>query len=113
MDQNPPLKQNRFVLVVVVLFNLIWFALLFLSCQADNKPNPTATPEAGLREHLIWKMAGDFHPESAIEIETRNWVRGVLMRKEPRQPFREMTNLSNYSVPLYNPPSTGSITPVI
>jgi len=113
MDQNPPLKQNRFVLVAVVLFNLIWLALLFLSCQADNKPNPTATPEAGLREHLTWKMVADFRPESVIEIETRYWLCGVLMRKEPQQPFREMTKLSNHSVPLYNPPSTSSITPVI
>lgn len=113
MDQNPPLKQNRFVLVAVVLFNLIWLALLFLSCQADNKPDPSATPEAGLREHLAWKMAGDFHLNTGIKMESRAWWRGILLRKEYQQPFRVMTNLPNYSVPLYNPPSTGSITPVI
>ena len=35
MNQVPPQKQNRFVLVAVILFNLIWLTLLFLSCQAD------------------------------------------------------------------------------
>jgi len=52
MDHKPPVKLNRFVLVAVILFNLIWLTLLFLSCQADNMPDPTATPEAGLSEPL-------------------------------------------------------------
>ena len=113
LDRHPPLKQNKFVLAAVVLFNLIWLVLLFLSCQADNKPNPSATPEARLREHVTSKMAGDFHLDAEIEMEFRDLRLGVLMCKEHQRPFRKMTIMSDYSVPLYNPPSTGSITPVI
>ena len=110
MDQNRPVKQNTFVLVAVVLFNLIWLTLLFLSCQADNEPNLKPTPEARMRDHLTWKIA-DSHLDAAIEMETRNSGRGVPKRKDYPLPFRKTTDLSDYSVPLYNPPSTGSITP--
>jgi hypothetical protein len=53
MDQNPPVRRNMFVLVAVVLFNLVWITLLFLSCQADNEPNPTSTPEAAIEISLF------------------------------------------------------------
>ena len=72
MDHKPPVKLNRFVLVAVILFNLIWLTLLFLSCQADNKPDPTATPEAGLSEPFTWIMVRDVHRKSVIEINVQN-----------------------------------------
>ena len=77
MTQNYPAKRNTFVLVAVVLFNLIWLALLFLSCQADNEPKTTPTPIVH-QTHL-----------------------------------QRIPLCSYYSVPLYNPPSTCNITPVI
>ena len=59
MDQKPPARRNMFILAAVILFNLIWLTLLFMSCQTD-KSSP-----------------------------------------------------ANYNVPLYNPPSICSITPLI
>ena len=52
MDQIPPPKLNKFVLVAVILFNLIWLTLLFLSCHADSKGVDSASPEAGFEDHL-------------------------------------------------------------
>ena len=50
MDPNPQVRRNTFVIVAVVLFNLIWLTLLFLSCQSDAQLNstPTATPMADI-----------------------------------------------------------------
>ena len=44
MDPEPPVKRNIFLIAVVILFNLIWLTLLFLSCQADQKQQPDLTP---------------------------------------------------------------------
>ena len=40
MDQKPPVKRNLFLIFIVILFNLIWLTLLFMSCQADKSFSP-------------------------------------------------------------------------
>lgn len=106
MDQTPPARKNTFVIVAAVLFNLLWITLLFLSCQADNGSKPTPTPEAGIEEHMVWDIveALSLGADAQKDAQTLGMVDRVSV---------EVFNLSNYSVPLYKPPSTCSMAPVI
>ena len=103
MDQNIPVKRNTFLLVVVVLFNLIWITLLFLSCQADadNASNPTSTPNAGSssQQNLESGRLNTIFKQYARIGEDRFPIENPLLYS-----FRNY--LSFYSVPLYKPPST-------
>jgi len=106
MDQKPPVRKNTFVIVATVLFNLLWITLLFLSCQADNGSKPTPTPEAGIEKHIVWVIAEvlSLKADPQKEVRTLGMVDRVLVN---------VFNCLNYNVPLYKPPSTCSITPVI
>jgi hypothetical protein len=112
MEQNPPAKRNTFVMVAVVLFNLIWLILLFLSCQADNDPKPTPTPEVMLRDSQNQIFDEDFYMGETLERLT-----STLWKSDPisndHQHFRLLAVFLIYRLPLYKPPSTCSITPVI
>jgi hypothetical protein len=48
MDQKPPTRPNSLLIAVVILFNLLWLTLLFLSCQADKTSLPDLTPATGV-----------------------------------------------------------------
>jgi len=64
MDRKTPILRNKFVLVAVVLFNLIWLVLLFLSCQADNNPYPSPTPETGFSDSQNRVVVSESHQNS-------------------------------------------------
>jgi len=112
MEQNPPAKQNTFVVVAVVLFNLIWLILLFLSCQADNDPKPTPTPEVMIRDSQNQKFDEDFYMGKTLVRLTSTLWKSDPKSNDP-QHFRLLAVFLIYRLPLYKPPSTGSITPVI
>ena len=106
MDQKPPARKNTFVIVAAVLFNLLWITLLFLSCQADNGSTPTPTPEVGIEKPIVWVIAEplSLKADTQKEILSLGMVDRVLVN---------VFNCSYYNVPLYKPPSTCSIAPVI
>ncbi len=106
MEQKPPAQRNTFVIVAAVLFNLLWIGLLFLSCQADDQPVQTPTPDARMEENGVWQLAANFELEPTFQSDVQ--TRGM---GDPVP--RKITTIRNYSVPLYKPPSTCSIAPVI
>ena len=113
MDQEYPIKRNTFVLIAAVLFNLIWIALLFWSCQTDQEPNPTPTPEARILDLAYRDSAVKFGRTAAPNREDQ-----IFFTVDPafRQNSRSnclIINPANYNVPEYSPPSTCNITPVI
>ena len=85
MDQEPPVKRNLFLIVVVVLFNLIWLTLLFMSCRAEKVP-----------------LGESSHPN---EMLVASWDWGATDSAAEACP-------ADHNVPLYKPPSTWSITPL-
>ena len=106
MEQKPPAQRNTFVIVAAVLFNLLWIGLLFLSCQADSQPDLTPTPDARMDEHDVWLLVAIHEKESVDRNDVQNWgTVGAFLENRP-VPFY-------YNVPLYKPPSTCGITPVI
>jgi hypothetical protein len=113
MDQNRPIQRNTFVLVAVVLFNLIWLALLFLSCQADKDLDPTATPEAGFNGWHISNYDGVILLDSTYKSDMGCISVDDPLPKDHTSNFRSPDVSPNHNEPLYNPPSTGNITPVI
>lgn len=115
MEQDPPVTRNTFVLVAVILFNLIWLTLLFLSCQADNEPNPTPTPDSGIIYDQKRFFATVYQQDLISDRASRINPMGVPVQKiiHPGQYMGFIMKTSSYSVPLYNPPSTCSITPLI
>ncbi len=112
MEQNPPAKRSTFVMVAVVLFNLIWLTLLFLSCQADTDPKPTPTPAVMIRDGRNQILDKDFYLGETLEWQPRT-LRKCDSLSNDHQPFSMLVVFLIYRLPLYNPPSTGSITPVI
>ena len=106
MEEKPPVQRNTFVIVAAVLFNLLWIGLLFLSCQTDNQPDQTPTPDARIEDRDVLQLAAIFERESIDRNEVQTWVTVDTFSKNRLVPL-------GYSVPLYNPPSTCSITPVI
>ncbi len=115
MDQEPPAKRNTFVIVAALLFNFIWIALLFLSCQADNDPNPTPTPtpEARIKNHTNEIFAGTFGLETGNQCDTQTRGRGAPVPGADEMHLKFDPVCRDYSAPLYKPPSTCSITPLI
>ena len=101
MEQNLPARRNTFVLVAVILFNLIWIALLFLSCQADNDPNPTATP-------IVYQPSVRSLSEITSKVVDRsnNPVAWMATEQLAARSLCIFACPPNYSVPLYKPPST-------
>lgn len=106
MDQKPPVRRNTFVIVAAILFNLLWIALLFLSCQADKAAKPTPTPEAKIEQHPVWIWDGALGLDAAKEKDFQTW------RMVDCTPC-VTSIIADYSVPLNRPPSTCSITPLI
>lgn len=98
MDQEPPVKRNLFLIVVVILFNMIWLTLLFMSCRAEKAPlGESSHPNQVLIESWDWAALTDG------QVQTEVW--GVPVS-------RADACLEDHNVPLYNPPSTWSITPL-
>ncbi len=106
MGQKPPARKNTFVIVAALLFNLLWITLLFLSCQADNQPGSTPTQDVRIEKPLVWKTEESVGLNMAKCENAQTWGRGDLVPSAN-------SVLINHSVPLYSPPSTCSITPVI
>lgn len=113
MDQEPPVRRNTFVLVAVILFNLIWITLLFWSCQADSNSNPTPTPEAGIIDQDHWNLITSFESRPILEEENQTRVVVECVSRQNLHLLRLIAESMSYNVPLYNPPSTCNITPVI
>ena len=113
MDQKPPVRKNTFVIVAAVLFNLLWIALLFLSCQADNDSSPTPTPEAGIENYPTWDIAEALGLDAADGKDIQIWWMGDPVPGAHQHPFKFVSVFRDYSVPLDKPPSTCNITPVI
>jgi hypothetical protein len=113
MDQEPPVRRNTFVFVAAILFNLIWIALLFWSCQADREPDPTPTPGGGMIDRNYWILTAVLGASAAIERNVQAQVMDESVLQQNSHAFCWVAEPMSYNVPAYRPPSTCSITPVI
>ena len=98
MDQEPPVKRNLFLIVVVVLFNLIWLTLLFMSCRAEKVPLGESS-----RPNEVLVASWDWGAISEWQTQSLPW--GAADSAAEACP-------ADHNVPLYKPPSTWSITPL-
>jgi hypothetical protein len=65
MDQEPPVKRNLFLIVVVVLFNLIWLTLLFMSCRVEKVPlGESSRPNEVLVASWDWGAISEWQTQS-------------------------------------------------
>lgn len=55
MDQKPPAKLSPIIIFLVLLFNLIWIVLVFMSCQVDNDARREVTPDVETGSLKVWE----------------------------------------------------------
>ena len=103
MNTEPPVKRNMFLIAVVILFNLVWLALLFLSCQADENRQLEVTPTIQVLEQYPFRSQFAMNEFVGGESPDGRWFVGEILSLEDE----------NYKGLLAKPPSTWSITPVI